>query len=185
MQSGSSSVLEAFQQGRAETFDDAFETLFHLHQRAIYGWILRIVRNPAAAEDLTIETFWRIHQAHARFQPARGFEPWARRIATHAALDWLRTRRRESELPADSSLVLAAPAAADPAVVAEIRAKTAQAFERLPPKLRVATTLAVVEELPHKEVAAALGISVTAVKLRVFRALRILRKDLQKQGITP
>jgi len=43
----------------------------------------------------------------------------------------------------------------------------------------------VIEELPQKEVAAALGISVAAVKLRVFRALRLLRKDLEEQGITP
>jgi DNA-directed RNA polymerase specialized sigma24 family protein len=45
--------------------------------------------------------------------------------------------------------------------------------------------LAVVEEQPHKEVAAAIGISVAAVKVRVFRALRMLRKDLEGQGITP
>ena len=70
-------------------------------------------------------------------------------------------------------------------MTAEIRLKTAQAFARLPPKLRIAATLAVIEELPQKEVAAALGISVAAVKLRVFRALRLLRKDLEQQGITP
>jgi len=70
-------------------------------------------------------------------------------------------------------------------VTAEIRRKTAQAFGRLPPKLRIAATLAVVEELPHKEVAEALGVSVAAVKLRVFRALRMLRKDLEQQGIKP
>ena len=63
--------------------------------------------------------------------------------------------------------------------------KTAQAFGRLPAKLRIAATLAVIEELPHKEVAAALGISVAAVKVRVFRALRLLRTDLEEQGITP
>ena len=80
---------------------------------------------------------------------------------------------------------LAAPAAADAAVTAEIRLKTAQAFGRLPPKLRIAATLAVVEDLPAKEVAEALGISVAAVKVRVFRALRLLRRDLQQQGITP
>ncbi len=80
---------------------DAFEELFRLHQRAVYGWILRIVRNPAAAEDLTVETFWRIYKAHARFEAARGFEPWARRIATRAALDWLRARRPEGELTAE------------------------------------------------------------------------------------
>ena len=185
MQNGSSDVLNQFRQGSPETFEAAFETLFRQHQRSVYGWVLRIVRNPAAAEDLTIETFWRIHRAHARFQPALGFEGWARRIATHAALDWLRTRRPESELSAETLGEVAAPAAADPAVTAEIRLKTALAFGRLPPKLRIAATLAVVEEQPQKEVAAALGISVAAVKVRVFRALRLLRKDLEKQGITP
>jgi RNA polymerase sigma-70 factor (ECF subfamily) len=177
MQNESSSVLNEFRQGNV----DAFETLFRQHRRAVYGWILRIVRNPATAEDLTVETFWRMYQAHARFQPAYGFEGWARRIATHAALDWLRTARAESEFPVD----FPAPATADPAISAEVRRKTALAFSRLAPKLRIAAVLAVVEERPHKEVAEALGISVAAVKLRVFRALRLLRKDLQQQGITP
>jgi DNA-directed RNA polymerase specialized sigma24 family protein len=49
----------------------------------------------------------------------------------------------------------------------------------------VAAVLAVVEDQPHKVVAESLGISVTAVKLRVFRALRLLRKDLEQQGIRP
>jgi RNA polymerase sigma factor (sigma-70 family) len=163
---------------------DAFEALFRLHQRAVYGWILRIVRNPPAAEDLTVETFWRIYQARARFEAMRGFEPWARRIATNAALDWIRAQRPESELTAqliaDQTAV-----SADPGVTAEIRLKTAQAFARLPHGLRVAAILSVVEERPHKEIADALGISVTAVKLRVFRAVRLLRKDLERQGIKP
>jgi RNA polymerase sigma-70 factor (ECF subfamily) len=172
--------LEEFRQGSI----DAFETLFRLHQRAVYGWILRIVRNPSVAEELTVETFWRIYRAHPRFRPEMGFEGWARRIATHAALDWLRTKR-----PVEiSEEVYAEPVALtgdDPAVTAEIRRRTVLAFSRLPPKLRVAATLAVVEELPQKQVAEALGISVAAVKLRVFRALRLLRKDLEGQGIRP
>ena len=73
----------------------------------------------------------------------------------------------------------------NPGIAAEIRSKTALAFARLPPSLRAAAVLAVVEEQPHKEIAAALGITVGAVKLRVFRALRLLRKDLEQQGITP
>ena len=185
MRNESSGVLNEFRQRSPETFEAAFETLFRQHQRAVYGWILRIVRNPAAAEDLTVETFWRIHQAHARFEPSRGFEGWARRIATHAALDWLRTRRPESELSMEACADLKAPAVADPAITAEILRKIALAFQRLPPKLRIAATLAVVEEQPQRDVAAALGISVAAVKLRVFRALRLLRKDLEHQGITP
>ena len=177
MPNDESSLLDEFRKGNP----DAFEALFRLHQRAVYRWVVRIVRNPAAAEDLTVETLWRIYKAHARFDSARGFEPWARRIATRVALDWLRTQRPEDALPDD----LANPRAADPGVSAEIRRKTTLAFGRLPPKLRVAAVLAVVEELPHKDVAEALGISVAAVKLRVFRALRLLRKDLQEQGITP
>ena len=89
----STEVLDRFRQGEA----DAFETIYREHQREVYGWILRIVRNAGTAEELTVETFWRIYRAHAAFDPGRGFEPWARRIATNAALDWLRTRRPERE----------------------------------------------------------------------------------------
>lgn len=174
-------VLDEFRHGNL----DAFETLFRLHQRTVYGWILRIVRNPAAAEEITIETFWRIYRAHARLDPVRGFEGWARRIATNAALDYLRTRRLEIEIPPEELNNQPAPSAADPAITAEIRRKIAQAFARLPPKLRIVALLAVVEERPHKEVAEALGITVAAVKLRVFRAVRILRRELTEQGTKP
>jgi RNA polymerase sigma-70 factor (ECF subfamily) len=174
-------VLNAFRNGSV----DAFETLFRLHQRAVYAWILRIVRKPTVAEDLTIETFWRIFKAHARLDPARGFEGWARRIATHAALDWLRSVRTEAALTVEEFSEPASASATNPAITAEIRKRTAQAFARLPVKLRVAATLALIEELAHKEIAAALGISVGSVKLRVFRASRMLRKDLEQQGIRP
>jgi RNA polymerase sigma-70 factor, ECF subfamily len=177
MQDEVNDVLKSFRAGDIA----AYETLFRLHQRAVYGWVLQIVRNTAAAEDMTVETFWRIYQAHARFDPRQGFEAWARTIATRVALDWLRRQRDEAELAAD----VAAPCGSDPGMAEEIRRKTAQAFGRLPPKLRVAVVLAVVEEVPHKEVAAALGISVAAVKVRVFRALRLLRRDLEERGIKP
>lgn len=173
----SSNLMDLFRQGDP----DAFERIFRLHHRAIYSWVLRIVRNSADAEDLTVESFWRIYCARARFDPAREFGPWARRIATRAALDRLRAQRPQAELPADC----AAPLTDDPGIRAEIRTKTAQAFARLPPRLRIAAVLAVVEEQPHKEIAESLGISVAAVKVRVFRALRLLRKDLERQGITP
>jgi RNA polymerase sigma-70 factor (ECF subfamily) len=181
MQNEASDVLSQFQHGDM----DAFESLFRIHRRAVYSWILRIVRNAATAEELTVETFWRIYRAHARFDASRGFEPWARRIATHTALDWVRRARTGVEPGPQLVEEIPAPQAADAAVTAEIRNKTAQAFARLPPKLRVAATLAVVEGQTQKDVAEALGISVAAVKLRVFRALRLLRRDLQLQGITP
>ena len=181
MRDEAGSVLERFRHGDV----DAFESLFRAHERSVFGWVLRIVREPSAAEDVTIDAFWRMHRAHAHFDPARGFEPWARRIATHAALDWLRRKKPESGMLPQMWETVPAPSASDAAVVAEIRSRTALAFGRLPPKLRVAAVLAVVEERPHKEVADALGITVAAVKLRVFRALRLLRKDLNRMGIQP
>jgi RNA polymerase sigma factor (sigma-70 family) len=160
---------------------DAFEALFHSHQGEVYGWIVRIVRDPSAAEDLTVETFWRIHRAHARFDPTRSFGAWARRIATNAALDHLRTARHETELPEH----LPSPSLANPGISQELRRKMASAFRRLPPQLRIAATLALIEELPYPEIADALGVSAGAVKVRVFRARRFLRKELKRQGIEP
>ena len=90
-------LLERFAQGDLE----AFETLFRQFQHEVYRWIVRIVRDPAAAEDLTVETFWRIYRAHARFRPEGNFGGWARRIATNVALDHLKRSRREVELAED------------------------------------------------------------------------------------
>src|ERR1051325_613112 len=105
-------LLERFAAGDLE----AFEALFRQHQKEVYAWTVRIVRDTGAAEDLTVETFWRIYRARARFDPSAGnFRAWARRIATNAALDHLRHAHRESELSEDN------PAAthADPAVRSE------------------------------------------------------------------
>ena len=53
MQDDADGVLSRFRHGDV----DAFETLFRMHQRAVQGWVLRIVREPSAAEDMTIEAF--------------------------------------------------------------------------------------------------------------------------------
>lgn len=178
---GEEPLLPEFRAGS----EQAFEGLFRAYQREVYGWILRIVRDPGAAEDLTIETFFRIHRAHARFEPERGFGPWARRIATHAALDWLRRRRPEHSMPHEFFAAVPSESAGDPTLTEEIRRGVARALGRLAPKLRITVTLAVIEERPQKEVADALGISVAAVKLRVFRGLRKLRSELEREGIKP
>ena len=170
-------LLEQFTRGEL----DAFERLFRQYQGEVYGWIVRMVRNPALAEDLTIEAFWRIYRAHARFDPARSFGAWARRIATNVAIDHLKSARHEIELPSD----IRAPAPADPGAQTEMQAAIAAAFRSLPAKLQAAATLALVEERPHEEVGEALGISAGAVKSRVFRATRLLRRKLQRMGFQP
>ena len=160
---------------------DAFETSVRQFQGDVYAWIVRIVRDPGIAEDLTVETLWRIYRARHQFRPDGNFAAWARRIATNLALDHLRRKRPEQSL-------LTEPACAPPPDhlrQQETRAKIQQAFRRLPAKLQVAATLALVEERPYAEIADALGTSVGAVKLRVFRAVRILRKQLSYLGVRP
>ena len=171
-----SEVLQQFAAGELQ----AFETLFRHYQSEVYGWIVRIVRDPTTAEDLTVETFWRIFRAHARFDPARSFGAWARRIATNAALDYLKSRPgRETELDENMAANLTlGHTDSNPAIQREIRERTRTALRQLPAKLRVVATLALIEDQPHSEIAEALNISTAAVKSRLFRAVRLLRKKL-------
>ena len=160
---------------------DAFETLVRQFQGDVYAWIVRIVRDPGTAEDLTVETLWRIYRARRQFRPDGNFAAWARRIATNLAIDHLRRKRPEESLAAEP----AGPPPPDQLLQRETREKIQQAFRRLPPKLQAAATLALVEEQPYDQIADALGTSVGAVKLRVFRAVRILRKQLHHLGVRP
>jgi RNA polymerase sigma factor (sigma-70 family) len=170
-------LLELFAQGELE----AFETLFRQFQRKVYAWIILIVRDPGIAEDLTVETFWRIYQARARFDPARSFGAWARRIATNAAIDYLKTVRPEVLLSENQ----AQEVPPDAAVQRDVRDRIERAFAQLPAKLQVVARLALIEEQPYQDIAGALGISVGAVKSRVFRAVRLLRRKLKRMGVEP
>ncbi len=164
---------------------DAFESLFRQHQGEVYGWIVTIIRDPAAAEDLTLETFWRIHRAHSRFDPDRSFGAWARRIAMNVALDHLKRARREPEPDTGQADACAAAAAQDSAVAAEVRAAIERAFRTLPARLQIVAILALIEQRTQTEIAETLGISVAAVKSREFRAIRLLRKKLKRLGVEP
>jgi RNA polymerase sigma-70 factor (ECF subfamily) len=178
---GNPRVLTQFAAGERE----AFEMLFRQFQPEVYRWIMRIVRDPAAAEDLTVETFWRIYRGHARFDSGRSFGAWARRIATNVALDYLKTAQsRQTQLAESLPDESAAPGAQipaihNPAIQREVRERTQLAFQQLPAKLRVVAVLSLIEECPHGEIAEALNLSTAAVKSRLFRAVRILRKKLK------
>jgi RNA polymerase sigma factor (sigma-70 family) len=163
-------LLERFAVGDV----DAFEVLFRQHQKEVYAWIVRIVRDAGIAEDLTVETFWRIYKHRAQFKPDGNFRAWARRIGTNAALDHLRHTRQEIALPEN----LPCPPSPDGAVGRETRGLINKAFHELPAKYRLVATLALVEEESYASIAEAAGISESLVKVRVFRAVRMLRKKL-------
>jgi RNA polymerase sigma-70 factor (ECF subfamily) len=167
-------LLERFATGDL----DAFEQLFRRFERDVHRWLVRLTRDPAAADDLTVEVFWRIYRAHARFDPTRSFGAWARRIASNAALDHLRRASRERVArdvrPARTF---------ESAGRQNLNVRVERAFLQLPPKLRVVADLALIQDWPHEEIAEALGISRSAVKSRTFRAMRQLKDALRREGI--
>src|SRR5215469_13445005 len=170
-------LLERFTRGDL----DAFEILFRQFQAEVYGWILRIVRNKATAKDLTLEAFWRVYKARARFDPTRPFGAWARRIATNVALDHLKTERAVVDLQENMAITNDK----DPALQAEIAEGIQRAVNDLPEKLKIVAILGLIEERPYAEIAESLGMSEAGVKTRGFRAVRKLRKRLTELGIEP
>jgi len=172
-------LLERFARGDV----DAFETLFREHQGGVYGRVLCLVRDPAAAEDLTLECFWRIYRSHARFDPERSFGAWAQRIATNLALEHMRKAGREVLVDQDVLAAHAGASGGDHAERAGLRAAIRRAFAALPVKLKAVASLILLEEETYADAAAALGITVEAVKSREFRAVRQLRRNLAEMGM--
>jgi RNA polymerase sigma-70 factor (ECF subfamily) len=168
-------LAERFARGDA----DAFELLFRRHEREVYRWICRIVRDGGAAEDLTVETFWRVWRYRERYDARRPFGAWLRRVASNASLDYLKSRTRETALVREPTT----EQPADPVAAGELRRCVRRAFQMLPAKLQATATLALVEEMPYQEIAASLGTSIGAVKLRVWRAVRLLRHTLKQMGV--
>jgi RNA polymerase sigma-70 factor, ECF subfamily len=169
-------LLDRFVRGDLE----AFELLFRQFHRDVYGWVVRLTRDPSAAEDLTVEVFWRIYRAHARFDATRSFGAWARRIASNAALDHLRRTRRER-----TASNVAPARTADSSARRDLHLRVERVFLTLPPKLRVVAELALIEDWPQEDIAKALGLSRSAVKARAFRATKYLKDALQREGIEP
>jgi RNA polymerase sigma-70 factor (ECF subfamily) len=172
-------LLERFVRGDQA----AFEALFRQFQADVYGWILRITREPASAEDALVEAFWRAFRSRVRFDPSRSFGAWMRRIATNAALDQLRAARVRAAR--DSAPIVHRSDGSDRPAPDDLGESIRVAFDRLPPRLAAVATLALIEERPYAEIAEALDVPIGTVKSRVFRATRLLREELARLGVTP
>jgi RNA polymerase sigma-70 factor, ECF subfamily len=159
---------------------EAFELLFRQFQPEVHRWLTRMVRDADAADDLTVEVFWRIYRARATFDFTRSFGAWARRIASNVAIDHLRKVQRMmlTSVPASSSSVQS-PAQLD------VHVRVERAFMQLSPRLRVVADLALVDEWSVDDIAAAHGITRTAAKFRLIRARHSMRKALEREGIKP
>ena len=150
----------------------AFETLFRRWQAPLGRHLVRMLDDPAAADDLVMETFLRLHRHQARWREGTPLRPWLFTIARNLARNRLRARRLWGWLPLASVMNRASP---PPAALDQVRARVTAAFAALPPAQREACSLRLLGELSMEEIARVTSVPVGTVKSRLFHGLRRLR----------
>jgi len=158
---------------------EAFEGLYHAHAGRIYALCLRLVGDPARAEDLMQDTFVRAWTRLDSYRGPEGFPTWLRTIALHLAISDRRARQRrrwkedpvEERFPGDPP---AAPRELGSALDLE------RAIAGLPPGAREVFVLHDVEGLRHDEIGGLLGVAVGTSKAQLHRARRLLREALSR-----
>jgi RNA polymerase sigma-70 factor (ECF subfamily) len=169
----------------------AFDALFRRWSGPLLRFVDRMVRDPAAAEELVQETFLRLYKARERYEPEARFSTWLYTIATRLALNELRRPRQQhphkstDETDADgASLVLSheGPRADDVAHARRMGASVEAALVDLPERQRAALWLAAVEGLSYAEIAESLATSEKSVKALVHRARCALSERLGRKA---
>ena len=159
--------------------ENAFEILYARYAPQVQGFLVRMVRDAALAEDLLQVTFLSVVRARGRYQPGTTVRSWVFAIAANAGRDALRRQRarREAPSPPIESMVADGDAPNDPPDPAAARA-VQEALMRLPFEQREAVVLHKMQELSFEEIAGALGITVSAAKVRAHRGYHRLRELL-------
>lgn len=167
--------------GAARSGDQAaFEELVRATYADTYTLALRLLGDEEDASDVTQETYMRAYRGLRRFRGDAQFTTWLYRITANCATTQLgkRTKFRHAELT-DDHPVVEHRTEADPVAASDnvaLRAELTRALRALPPKLRAVVVLRDIYDLPHESIAAELGISESAAKVRLHRARRKLRE---------
>lgn len=155
--------------------DTSFERLYRLHRRDVYGAVLRDVRDPTEAEDVTQIAFLNAFRAMRNGERPDKPRAWLVTIARNVI------RRRYRELMRRPQEVRLEPEVA--AALAEVDGPTAgeitAAIARIPPNQRTVILLREVQGRSYAEIAAAMGLSLAAVETLIFRARRSLSEELE------
>src|SRR5437763_8736287 len=159
-----------------------FEALYRSARDDVYAYVLTLLRDSAAAEDVTALAFERAYRRRRTFDRRRGEErAWLFGIARNAALDELRRRRRVSALvaePADDGLV----ADDDGAEVALRRTAVPAALAELPAREREVVALKFHAGLSSAELAGVPGVSESNAGTLLYRTMEKLRKACNATG---
>ena len=156
----------------------AFEELYRTHAGRLYSVAVRLLGNPADAEDLLQEIFLAAHRKLDTFRGEAALGTWLYRLATNLCLDHLRSRTGRSNQMTDSledETGLFDTATAGLAEQTVTKMDLERALARLPEGCRAAFVLHDVEGLEHREVAEILGIAEGTSKSQVHKARFKLR----------
>ena len=169
----------------------AFGELYKRHQPKIYHTAFRILRNRQDAEDAVQRSFQRAFTNLSRFREDSTFSTWVTRIAINEALMFIRQRRVSISLSSRDKEDGQAPSVLDPLddgptpeqalAENELRAAVVQAISFLRDNLRIVVLHRELQGLTNEETARRLGLTVSAVKARVFQARRYLKKHLERK----
>lgn len=169
----------------------AFRALYERHSAKIYCSAFRILRNRPDAEDAVQRTFQRAFTNLVRFREDSSFCTWITRIAINEALMLLRQRRPSKALFENNIEGTGARPAFDPTdehptpeqalAKEELRGAVVRAISELHPRLRAVVLLREMHGLTTSETARRLGLTVSAVKTRIFHARRRLRLHFERK----
>ena len=163
----------------------AMHTLYCRHNVRVYRFILRIVRNATAAEDLVSQVFLDVWRTAKQFQGRSQVSTWLLSIARFKALTTLRQRRLED---LDQEEVRRIPDEAETPEASLNRADTSAILracvEKLSPAHREIIDLVYYHEKSVEEVARIIGIPQNTVKTRLFYARKQLAELLKSAGVS-
>ena len=158
----------------------AFTTLVDRHAAACTRFATRMLGNREDAEDATQETFLRAYRSLARYEERQAFRTWLFQILINRCRTAaVRRERRHRMFLVDDDAV--ASASVRPAAEAsDLRAELQRVVDALDPDQREAFLLKHVEQLSYDEMAAATGVGVSALKMRVKRGCDRMQRMLRE-----
>jgi RNA polymerase sigma-70 factor (ECF subfamily) len=152
----------------------AFSHLVQAYQRPVFNLTYRMLGNAEEAEDAAQETFLRAFSRLNQYDPQMKFSTWVFSIANHHCIDRLR-KRRATHISIDDNPVLEnlqedTPLPEHQALHKEQSIELQGLINLLEPEYRTPLVLRYWEEMSYEEIAESMGVTVAAVKSRLFRA---------------
>jgi RNA polymerase sigma-70 factor (ECF subfamily) len=173
--------LEALMVRYVEGENAAFEALYRTLSPKLFGYLLRMTRQRDQAEDLVQITFSKIHRARDSYLKGAPLLPWVFAIARRSFFD---SRRRSKVRPEylSNDGTMPEPKNEEAPLGNDVVEALELAMQQLPQPYAEAIQLTKVSGLSIDEASEVLGASKTAVKLRVHRGYKLLRKNLEAYG---